>query len=139
MLFPLTANWLMNMWVDSRLTQALKDSASRLGSTVLQLYSSLNHATIQTGTMLSKPNLPALVENYYYLGTATLRPASSQANSSLILTITLNLAQTQIKVDSSVTLGPYVHWENSTFINNSANAVVSAQKLDNGTINLKFG
>jgi len=48
-LFPLTANWLMNIWVDSRRTLALQDVAGHLGSTIQQLYFSLNHETISNG------------------------------------------------------------------------------------------
>jgi len=139
LLFPLTANWLMNMWVNSRMTLALNDSASRLGSTIQQLYSALSHATISAGTLTSKPGLPVSVENHHYLGTATLNQPSEQANSSKILTLTLSLEDTSIEVDSSVTLGPHVLWENSTFFSNSTNAVISAQKFDNDTILLKFG
>ncbi|HJW97500.1 MAG TPA: hypothetical protein VJ529_00095, partial [Candidatus Bathyarchaeia archaeon] len=43
-LFPLTANWLMTTWVDSRRNLALQDVASHLSSTIQQLYLSLNHA-----------------------------------------------------------------------------------------------
>ena len=31
-LFPITANWLMTVWVDSRRTLALKEATSNLGS-----------------------------------------------------------------------------------------------------------
>ncbi|MEM2280902.1 MAG: hypothetical protein QXZ68_02800, partial [Candidatus Bathyarchaeia archaeon] len=38
LLFPLTASWLMNIWVDSRRTLALQEVASHLGSVIQQVY-----------------------------------------------------------------------------------------------------
>jgi len=138
-LFPLTASWLMNIWVDSRRTLALQDVASHLGSTIQQLYFSLNHETISAGTATYTPELPPFIENYYYTGNATLRAVSGSANSSKVLKITLTLAKTKITVTTLVILGPNVLWRPSVFVSNSTNAVVSAEKLSDGTIRLYFG
>ena len=138
-LFPLTASWLMNIWVDSRRTLALQDVASHLGSTIQQLYFSLNHETISAGTATYTPELPPFIENYYYTGNATLRTVSGSANSSKALKITLTLAKTKITVTTLVILGPNVLWRPSVFVSNSTNAVVSAEKLSDGTIRLYFG
>jgi hypothetical protein len=138
-LFPLTASWLMNIWVDSRRTLALQDAASHLGSTIQQLYFALNHETISAGTATYSPGLPPFIENYNYIGNATLRAVSGSADSSKVLSITLTLAKTKIIVTTLVTLGPNVQWQPSVFISNSTNALVSAEKLSNGTIRLYFG
>jgi hypothetical protein len=138
-LFPLTANWLMNIWVDSRRTLALQDAASHLGSTIQQLYFSLNHETISTGTATYSPGLPPFIEDYNYIGNATLRKVSASADSSKVLSITLTLAKTKIIVTTLVTLGSNVLWRPSVFVSNSTNAIVSAEKLSNGTIRLYFG
>jgi hypothetical protein len=138
-LFPLTASWLMNIWVDSRRTLALQEAASHLGSTIQQLYFSLNHETISAGTATYSPGLPPFIEDYNYIGNATLRAVSASADSSKILSITLTLAKTKITVTTLVTLGSNVLWRSSVFISNSTNAVVSAEKLPDGTIRLYFG
>jgi len=138
-LFPLTANWLMNIWVDSRRTLALQEVASHLGSTIQQLYFSLNHETISTGTATYSPGLPPFIEDYNYVGNATLRTVSESANSSRVLSITLTLAKTKITVTTLVTLGSNVLWRPSVFVSNSTNAIVSAEKLSDGTIRLYFG
>jgi len=138
-LFPLTASWLMNIWVDSRRTLALQEAASHLGSTIQQLYFSLNHETISAGTATYSPGLPPFIENYNYIGNATLRAVSGSADSSKVLSITLTLAKTKIIVTTLVTLGSNVLWRSSVFVSNSTNAVVSAEKLSNGTIRLYFG
>jgi hypothetical protein len=139
-LFPLSANWLMNIWVDSRRTLALQDATSHLGSTIQQLYFSLNHETISAGTATYSSGLPPFIENNHYTGNATLRTVSYPAsNSSKVLELTLKLAKTQITTTTSVILGPNVLWRESTFISNSTHACVSAEKLPNGTICLYFG
>lgn len=139
-LFPLTATWLMNIWVDSRRTLALQEATSHLGSTIQQLYFALNHETILAGTTTYSPRLPPFIENNHYTGNATLRTVSYPAsNSSKVLELTLKLAKTSITVTTSVILGPNVLWRESTFMSNSTNACVSAEKFPNGTICLYFG
>jgi hypothetical protein len=138
-LLPLTASWLMNIWVDQRRTLALKDAASHLGSTLQQIYFSLNHTTVPAGKLTCSTGLPLLIEDQYYTGTAVLRSASStETNSSKVLEITLTLATTKISVDSLTTLGPNIIWKDSTFVSNSPTAIVAAEKFPNGTINLSF-
>ena len=138
-LFPLTASWLMNIWVDSRRTLALQEVASHLGSTIQQLYFALNHETISAGTATYSPGLPPFIEDYNYIGNATLRKVSGSANSSKVLSITVTLAKTKITVTTSVILGSNVLWRPSVFVSNSTNALVSAEKLSDGTIRLYFG
>ena len=139
-LFPLAANWLMNIWVDSRRALALQDAASHLGSTMQQLYFSLNHETISTGTATYSPGLPPFIENNHYVGTAILKTVSNTTtNSSKVLKLTLILANTRTTVTTSVILGPNVRWQPSTFTSNSTHACVSAEKHPNNTITLRFG
>ena len=138
-LFPLTAGWLMNIWVDSRRTLALQEAASHLGSTIQQLYFSLNHETISAGTATYSPGLPPFIEDYYYIGNATLRTVSSSEDSGKVLSLTLTLAKTGITVSTVVVLGSNVQWQQSVFVSNSTNAVVGAEKRPDGTIRLYFG
>ncbi len=139
-LFPYTASWIMNIWVDSRRTLALQDAASHLGSTIQQLYFSLNHVTMSAGTLTYSPGLPPFIENYYYVGNATLRQVlDPPLNSSKVLELTLRLPTTKMMVTTSAVLGPNVLWRESIFMSNSTNACVCAEKFSNGTICLYFG
>jgi len=139
-LFPLTTSLLMNIWVDSRRTLALQEVASHLGSIMQQIYFSLNHETISAGTVTQKSSVPPFIENYPYTGTATLRTVLDPAlNSSKVLEITLKLGTIGTTVTTSVILGQNVLWRESTFISNSTNAGIMAEKVANGTIRLSFG
>ena len=138
-LFPLSASWLMNVWVDSRRSLALQDAASHLGSTMQQLYFSLNHGSISKGTVTYTPGLPPFIENSHYVGTAALKSVSnSTANSTKILELTLSLIGTGSRIKTSVIMGPSIVWENSTFVSNSTHACVSATKDVSG-ITMRFG
>jgi hypothetical protein len=139
-LFPLTASWLMNVWVDSRRSLAIQDAASHLGSTIQQLYFALNHETISSGKATYSTGLPPYIEDYPYFANATLRAALGPAsNSSQILEITLTLITTKITATSSPVLGLNVLWQPSTYKSNSTNACVTAEKFANGTISMYFG
>ncbi|MEM4704081.1 MAG: hypothetical protein QXJ02_03335 [Candidatus Bathyarchaeia archaeon] len=139
-LFPLTASWLMNIWVTSRSQLALQDVASHLGSTIQQLYLSLNHATIAAGKVSYTPGLPVLIENSYYTANASIRTVGgSPLNSSNILEMTVTLVSTGNKVSTTVVLGPNVVWQNSVFMSNATNPCVSGEKNQTGTIFLQFG
>jgi len=138
-LFPLTASWLMNIWVDSRRTLALKDVGSHLGSTIQQMYFSLDHETISDGTLTYSPGLPPFIEDTPYVGNATMRSVlGPEPNSSKVLELTIRLIGTTSSVTSMVILGPNVVWQESFFSSNSSNACVNARK-SNGNITLWFG
>jgi hypothetical protein len=139
-LFPLTASWLMNIWVNSRRTLALNEAASHLGSTIQQIYLTLNHTTISAGVVTQKSNVPPYIENYPYTANGTLKTVLDPAlNSSKILKITLKLRTIGTTVTTSVILGQMVQWKESTFVSNSTNACIRAEKFTNGTISLSFG
>ena len=111
-----------------------------MGSSIQQLYNSLNHETISAGAVTSKLDTPPFIEGYPYEGTASLRTTLDPTlNSSKVLDITLKLMGTGIEATSSVTLGLNVQWRNSTFQSNSTFAGITAQKQLNGTIQLSFG
>jgi hypothetical protein len=137
-LFPLTAGWIMNTWVDSRQTLALQETASHVGSTIQQVYSALNHDSIATCDVnVSLPVTP-FIEGYAYRGNASLR-GDLAPNSSQILDITLRFVGGGIETTTSVTLGSNVLWDsNSEFMSNSTYASLNADKMPNGTILLYF-
>jgi hypothetical protein len=139
-LFPVTASWLMNVWVDSRRTLVLQETASNMGSTIQQIYIAQNLEQAPPGTVIQKSTLPAFIESYPYTGTASLRPVlEADLNSSKILDVTISLDTVGIAVNTSVVLGNNVLWKESTFVSNSTDACIKVEKFVNGTISLSFG
>jgi len=136
-LFPLTAGWIMNTWVDSRQTLALQETASHMGSSIHQVYSALNHESISAGTVTNSLEVPPFIEGYAYRGNASLRDPESD---SKVLDITLRFIGGHIESTTSVTLGQNVAWDQtSEFMSNSTDASLIAQKMSNGTILMYFG
>lgn len=138
-LFPLTASWIMNIWVESRRSLALEEVAGHLGSTIQQVYFTLNHATVSELKFIQKPEVPQFIEDIPYIVSATLKTVQSSPNSSRILELTLKLKGAGTTVKTTVLLGQNAVWQESTFISNSANACIQAEKYSNGTIGLRFG
>jgi len=104
------------------------------------MYFSLSHDTILAGSVTQKPDVPLYIENNPYTGNATLRTVVNEAqNSSKILDITFRLENTGITTTTRVILGQNALWKNSTFVSNSANTCIAAEKFENGTILLSFG
>jgi hypothetical protein len=136
-LFPIAAASIMNVWIDSRRTLALEETAGHLGSSIQQLYFSLNHTSIAEGNVTNKLGIPPFIESYSYSGNGTLRTASN--DSIKILDLSLKYRGLEISTATSVQLGQNVAWSDSMFISNSTNARVIAQKFPNGTIQLSFG
>ncbi len=138
-LFPYAANLIMNGWADSRRTLELQEIASSLGSSIQQLYSSLNHTTIKAGVVNNTLSLPMFIEGYAYTGTGVLRAVSdSEYGSSKVLDITLTLKGTQITTAYSVMLGEGAAWLPSTFASNATGSGIAAQKFADDTVQLYF-
>ena len=129
----------MTIWVDSRQTLALQETASHLGSSIQQMYSALNHGSISAGTVTNRLEVPPFIEGFAYTGNATLRKLDPAPNSSKVLDVTLRLMGSSLEVSTSVTLGQNVAWQNSIFMSNSTYASIIAEKQSNGTIRLSFG
>jgi len=138
-LFPMTVNWLMNTWVNSRRTLTLQNAATTLGSVVQQIYFSLNHNTMPAENVSYSTGLPPLIENTVYTANATLSAvAYNGPNSNTYLQLTMKLVGTSDSATTGVVLGSNALWQQSTFVSNSVNACINAQKFPNGTILLWF-
>jgi len=134
-LLPLSTSWIMTNWTDSRMLVELQDAANTIGSTIEQMYLSLNRDDVLPGTITKAFNVPTTIESHIYLATGALRTA----NSTKILNLYFTLQGTAIKANSSVTLGPNVAWQSSTFRSNSTNACVRVLKAVNGLLTFSFG
>jgi len=138
-LFQMAAIWIMNTWVDSRRELALKTVASRLASSIQQLYFSLNHKSVLAGTTIYDPGVPKFIDGYYYTARGQLA-SLGEGESNQRLNITLTLVGLNIEVETHVVVGPNVDWvESSVFISNSTDACISVTKIANGSFLFSFG
>src|ERR1035441_11052884 len=101
-IFPLTASVIMNTWVDSRMTIELQETAGQMGSSIQQLYYTMNHASISNGSMQINLGTPPLIEGYAY--TTTLNHVTNLDTSYQIMNVTLKLIGTKDQASTLVTL-----------------------------------
>lgn len=126
-LLPITANWIMNMWVDKRTTLALNEAAGHLGSTIQQTYFILNHTTMSSTILVNRIDIPSNIENHVYTATAIMQPVAG-LDSSRVLKITLRLETTGTRATYTVVLGQNSEWEESILFSNSTSRGVKAIK-----------
>ena len=134
-LIPVAAGWMMDAWVLRRRENELRDVASHIGTTIQQLYFSLNREEIVAGITTQIPEVPSSIEFFPYNITAI----SQKFENSTIIDLNLALKGTDITVMTRVTLGPNVQWQDSTFLSNSTNACVLVEKFSNSTLSFSFG
>ncbi len=137
-LFPLMATALSNIYVDSTRRLTAETVASRLASSIQQLYFSLNHESIPPGTVTFNPSLPKYIDGHHYVARGELTPIREGGASRL--NISLTVVGLNIRVTTYATLGPNVSWDsNSVFVSNSTSAIVEVTKDSSGAFHFRFG
>lgn len=134
-LIPAAVSWMMDVWVTRRRETALQDIASHMGTTIQQLYFSLNHEEISAGVTTQASNLPPFIESVPYVVTASNRTIGD----STLIDLYLALIGTGVSTNARVTLGPNVSWQQSTFVSNSTSACIRVEKFSDNTLNFSFG
>ena len=136
LLIPVATGWMMDVWVDRRRETALQDVASHVGSTVQQLYLSLNREEAGAGTVTQASNVPPFIESTPYVIDASDR----RVENSTIIDLHLALIGTSITATTHVTLGSNaLLGTQRTFISNSTSACIKVEKFSNGTLSFSFG
>ncbi len=136
-IFPLTASVIMNTWADSSMTIELQETAGHMGSSIQQLYYTMNHASIPNGTMTITLDTPQLIQGHAYK--TTLSHATHLDTSSQIMNVTLKLIGTKDQTSTLVTLGQNVDWQENLTFNSTAHSLnLIAHKMSN-SIWLSFG
>ncbi len=136
-LFPIVAGIIMDGYSDSRRTLELQETAGHLGSTIQQLYYTINHASIDNVTVKFSLDIPATIEQYAY--SVTLRNVTNRDTSNAIMNVTLSFITVEGFSSTIVTLGDNVEWqENLSFNSTSSNLFLTANKTV-GNIFLTFG
>ena len=135
-LIPVATGWMMTVWVDQRREIALQDVASHLGSTVQQLYLSLNREEVGTGIVTQASNVPPFIESIPYAVDASDRRVENGTIIDLHLAMigTSITATTYVTLGSNVLLGPQ-----RAFMSNSTSACIKVEKFSNGTLSFSFG
>jgi hypothetical protein len=135
LILPLSTGWIIAIWTDNRMQNELQDAANHIGSTIQQLYLSLNREDILPSNITQAANVPSTIESHPYSATSSMRTA----NTSKILALHFALQGTSITADSFITLGPNVAWQSSTFMSNSSAACIKVWKQINGVFVFSFG
>lgn len=133
-LIPMATAWMMDAWVVRRKETELQDVASHVGSTIQQLYFSLNREEITPGVTTQAANVPLFIESIPYVITAS----DKKVENSTIIDLQLSLTGTSISTATRVTLGSNVLWEQSTLVSNSTSPGVKVEKFSNGTLSFSF-
>ncbi|UCB59653.1 MAG: hypothetical protein JSW72_05830 [Candidatus Bathyarchaeota archaeon] len=133
-LIPMAASWMMDTWVIRRRETALQDVASHVGSTIQQLYFSLNREEVFAGVTTQAANVPPYIESIPYVITAS----DEKVENSTFIDLYLALIGIDTTTTSRVTLGPNVSWRQSTFVSNSTSASIEVEKFANGSLSFSF-
>jgi hypothetical protein len=137
-MFPFIASTMTSYWSNATREVALQEVASQMGSTIEQLYLSLNRIDVSTGTITQVSTFPTEVVSYPYTATGSLI-ASSEPNSGKILLLNITMQNAGNTVINKTPLGPNVLWnEESVFYSSSPNASIKVQKFANGTLLFSF-
>ena len=138
-LFPIAASAIMNSWSNDRMNLQLQEMSGDLGSAMQQLYYTMNHASIASGSVTSNINVPRTVQDgnngYNYL--ITLTNATDPNGSVQVLNITLSLIGANSQASSIVTLGNNAAWPNNSTFRSSQISEIIATKTS-GSITLSF-
>jgi hypothetical protein len=136
-LFPLTASIIMDTWTDSRMTIELQTTADHLSSSIQQLYYTVNHGSVSSGSMAITLDVPPLIEGRAY--TTTLSHVEHVDTSHEIMNVTLKLIGTKDQATTFVTLGSNVDWEEGLSFNSTAHSLSMVATKSTNDILISFG
>jgi hypothetical protein len=127
----------MNTWADSSMTLQLQETAGHMGSSIQQLYYTMNHASVPNGTMTITLDTPPLIQGHAY--TTTLSHATNLDTSLQIMNVTLNLIGTRDQTSTLVTLGQNVDWQENLAFNSTVHSLTMVAQKTSNSIWLSFG
>ena len=134
-LFPLTASIIMDTWTDSRTTIELQSTAGHMGSSIQQLYYTMNRAS--NGSMKVVLDTPPLIEGRAY--TTTLSHITNLDSSYKLMNVTLKLIGTKDQTSTLVTLGSNVDWQDNLAFNSTAYSPSLVATKSSNSIVITFG
>jgi hypothetical protein len=136
-LFPIVASAIMDTWGDSTMTIQLQTTAGHMGSSIQQLYYTMNHGSMSDGSMKITLDVPPIINGRAY--TTTLNHVTQLDTSYQIMNVTLKIIGTRVQTSTLVTLGQNANWqENLAFNSTSHNLSLIATKTPN-SISITYG
>lgn len=138
-LFPIAATAIMGAWSNSRMTIELQEISGHLGSSMQQLYYTMNHASISSGSITYKADVPIVItdgdKGYNYL--ITLTNATNSNGSVKVMNLTLSLIGANGEASTLVTLGQNANWQNNSTLKSDLFSLICATKTSS-TISLSL-
>jgi hypothetical protein len=132
-LFPIAASVIMNTWGDSNTTIQLQTTSGHMGSSIQQLYYTMNHGSMSDGAMKIALDVPPIINGRAY--TTTLSHVTHSDTSYRIMNVTLKIIGSKVQTSTLVTLGQNVDWsENLAFNSTSHNLSLIATKTANSIL-----
>jgi hypothetical protein len=148
-LFPYVANVIMGAWENDRVDLQLEEIAANLGSSVQQLYYTMNRELISSGTLTIQLYTPSRIicswgeyrGNYSY--TITIRNVTVDADfpRAQIMNITVSLfeGEKQRTAFTLVTLGEIADWDDASYISDYVSVVKAARMPDSIWLSFEEG
>jgi hypothetical protein len=131
-IFPFAANMIMNTWVDTRQQLSLQETAGHLGSTIQQLYYTINRASVSSGSLTLKLDTPPTIEGFGY----TIMFGNASGSDTKVLRITMHLNQSSVEASTIVTLGQNADWLNNATYSSTSISTITATKTPSDTVYL---
>ncbi len=119
------------------MTIELQETAGHMGSSIQQLYYTMNHASISNGSMQINLDTPPLIEGLAY--TTTLSHVTHLDTSYQIMNVTLKLIGTHDQTSTLVTLGQNVDWQENLAFNSTSHPLSLIATKTANSIWLSFG
>ena len=140
-IFPIVAVTVMNVWSNSRMTVELQEVSGHLASSVQQLYFSINHASIASGSLTAKLSVPIVIQDGYngYNYMITLSDATNQGSAIKVMNLTLSLIGTRGSASTLITLGQNANWTSSSFDSNNISQINATKTSGNILLSFQGG
>ena len=140
-LFPYVATAIMNTWENDRLDLQLENIAANLGSSVQQLYYTMNRELISSGSLTIQLYTPSRIVcssgNYSY--TIEVRNASAASGYAQIMNITVSLFEGERTASTIVTLGEDAAWDDASYISDNVSIVNATRTIDSIWLSFEEG
>ena len=142
-LFPFVAQVVMSTWEEHRIRLELEEIAGHFGSSVQQLYYTVQRVNISSGSLTVKLDTPQRIVdstgNYSYTITIHKTTLSADGEHAQIMNVTVRLEHirvtdikdsTDIVVSTLVTLGENADWTDSTYSSTEISAIKATRIAD---------
>jgi hypothetical protein len=133
-IFPYAATVIMNTYVDQHRSLELQEIAGHLGSTVQQLYFTMNRASNPNNCLTAELGTPSTVDSHFY--NITLQDIGNPSSSAKIMKITLNLIGANGEASSLITLGIDAAWQDGATFKSNVTSIAATES--SGSIWLSF-